>query len=103
MGKIMGPEWEGALAPYELLLRMFSAGRISGQELETIFFPLYKHDPVIWPQEIFDVLDHFFADLDEYCSDAELRRQISGIDEAQLKARADSALKGVAGIRERWR
>lgn len=45
MGKIMGPEWEGALAPYELLLRMFSAGRISGQELETIFSPFTSMTP----------------------------------------------------------
>lgn len=77
-----------AVAPYAVLLRLLIDGRVTGEEFEVVFLPLYKRDGTDWPPEIFDVLDGFFADVDAFCADPELRAEVGGIGEAELRRRA---------------
>ena len=53
-----------------MLLRLFLDGAINASELEVVFLRLFKDDTTDWPPDIFDVLDSFFADVDDYCRTA---------------------------------
>lgn len=48
--------WALVVAPYVVLLRLLIDGRVTGEEFEVVFLPLYKRDETDWPPEIFDVL-----------------------------------------------
>lgn len=62
--------WAAALQPYAILLRLFIDGVVEAPEFEVLFLRLYKNDPTNWPSNLFNILDTFFADVDEYCADA---------------------------------
>ena len=81
--------WPAALAPYALLLRLFIDDRVTGEEFEVVYLPLYKNDATSWSSEIFDVLDGFFADVDDFCADPVLRSEVVGLDEIELRRRAE--------------
>ena len=85
--------WIVALQPYAVLLRLFIDGAIDAPEFEILFLRLYKNDPADWPIELFDVLDAFFADVDEFCSDPVLGSQVAGTDADHLRERAQSAFE----------
>lgn len=82
-----------AIAPYAILLRLFIDGRITGEEFEVVFLPLFKQDATDWPPDTFDVLDSFFADVDDFCPDPALRVKVAGIDEEELRHRASVAFE----------
>lgn len=84
--------WGVAVAPYAVLMRLLIDGRVKGEEFEVVFLRLYKGDATRWPPEIFDVLDGFFADVDEFCDDPSLRAEVGGIDETELRRRAEITL-----------
>lgn len=90
--------WTSALASYVVLLRLLVDGRVTGEEFEVVFLPLYKKDTTAWPAEIFDVLDGFFADVDDFCADPDLRAEVGGIDEAELRNRAGIAYRRLADL-----
>jgi hypothetical protein len=85
--------WVAALQPYAILLRLFIDGAIEAPEFEVLFLRLYKNDPTDWPADVFQILDAFFADVDEYCADAALRARVNGIDADELRARAVRAFE----------
>ena len=78
-----------AVVPYAVLLRLLIDGRVSGEEFEVVFLPLYKKDATSWSPKIFDVLDGFFADVDDFCADPALRAEVGGMDEVELRRRAE--------------
>lgn len=82
--------WSASVAPYAVLLQLLVNNRISGDEFETLFLPLYKGDPTKWPQEIFVILDQLFYAVDDYNRDPELRD--NDVDGNELKSRASLAL-----------
>lgn len=81
-------DWAAACRPYVELLRSLIDRRLSGDQFQDAFFALYLNDSTMWPDEIFSVLDGFFADVDELTPDPELRVQTGGLDEDQLRERA---------------
>jgi hypothetical protein len=87
-----------ALAPYAVLLRLLIDGRVGGEEFEVVFLPFYKRDTTDWPPEIFDVLDGFFADVDDFCADPALRAEVGGIDEAELRQRAMATFERLSAL-----
>jgi Bacterial self-protective colicin-like immunity len=92
--------WVGPVAPYAVLLRLFADRSVTADEFEVVFLRLYKLDPTAWPPDLFEVLDSFFADVDAYCSDEELRAEVGGIDADGLRERASrtlSRLREIAG------
>jgi hypothetical protein len=43
---------------------------VEAPEFEVLFPSRYKSDSTDWPADVFDILDAFFADVDEYCADS---------------------------------
>jgi hypothetical protein len=92
--------WVSALQPYAVLLRLFVDGAITASEFEVVFLRLFKDDPTDWPPDVYDVLDSFFADVDAYCGDEELRSKVGGLDDNALRQRASDVfdrLRAIAG------
>jgi Bacterial self-protective colicin-like immunity len=52
----------------------------------------YLADPASWATAAFDILDSLFADVDGFSPDESTRAPIGGIDEAELRASAETAL-----------
>jgi hypothetical protein len=90
--------WVPAVAPYAVLLQLFIGGAMSTDEFELVFLRIYKLDPTEWSPEIFEVLDSFFADVDEYCGDDVLRKEVHGLDEQALRERARATLEGLRAL-----
>jgi Bacterial self-protective colicin-like immunity len=90
--------WIPALQPYAILLRLFIDGVVEAPEFEVLFLRLYKSDRTDWPEDIFSILDAFFADVDEYCADAALRARVNGIDAGELRARAVRAFQRLKAL-----
>jgi hypothetical protein len=97
-GEVWWSCWVAAVAPYAVLLRLLIDGRVTGEEFEVVFLPLYKNDATSWPPEIFDVLDGFFGDVDDFCANPDLRAEVGGIDEAELRRRAETAFGRLAKL-----
>ena len=92
--------WVSALQSYAVLLRLFVDGAVNANEFEVVFLRLYKDDPTDWPRDVYEVLDAFFADVDAFCGDEELRSKVGGLDEDALRQRASHAfdrLRAIAG------
>ncbi len=85
--------WVGSVAPYAVLLRLFVDGRMTAAEFELVFLRLYKVDSTPWPSELFGVLDGLFGDVDAYCVDDEVRREVGGLDADELRHRAANTLR----------
>jgi hypothetical protein len=90
--------WVAAVVPYAVLLRLLVDARVTGEEFEVVFLPLYKRDTTDWPSEIFDVLDGFFADVDDFCADPALRAEVGGIDEPELRRRAAATFDRLSAL-----
>ena len=90
--------WPPAVAPYAILLRWLIDGRVSGEEFEVVFLPLYKQDRTQWPPDTFEALDAFFADVDDFCPDPDLRAEVGGIDEDELRQRAARAFERLSTL-----
>jgi hypothetical protein len=81
-----------------VLLQQFLDDRVTANEFKGIFLRLYKLDPTAWPADIFDVLDRLFADVDDYCSDSELRAKVGGLDAEELRERARNAFERLGDL-----
>lgn len=90
--------WVAAVVPYAVLLRLMIDGRVTGEEFEVVFLPLYKKDGTSWSPEIFDVLDGFFAAVDDFCPNPVLRAEVGGLDESELRRRAQIAYQRLAEL-----
>jgi hypothetical protein len=90
--------WMPAVAPYAILLRLFIDGRMGADEFEVLFLRLYKLDPTDWSPELFEILDRFFADVDDFCGDDSIRQEVQGLDEATLRNRAGETIDALARI-----
>lgn len=85
--------WVATVVPYAVLISLLVDGRVTGEEFEVVFFTLYKNDSTSWSPEIFDVLDGFFADVDDFCADPMLLTETGGMDEVELRRRAETTLR----------
>lgn len=81
-------DWAAPCRPYVELLRTLIDRQLSGDEFQDAFFALYLNDSTMWPDQIFSVLDGFFADVDDFTPDPDLRIRTGGLDEEQLRERA---------------
>ncbi|MGA8788852.1 MAG: colicin immunity domain-containing protein [Paenarthrobacter sp.] len=82
--------WDSSVAPYAVLLRLLVDDRITADEFEALFLPLYKGDSTKWPEEIYEILDQLFYAVDDYNRDPALRD--NDVDEKELTSRATLAL-----------
>lgn len=79
--------------PYVELIRTFVDRQISADEFEARYLALFKAETGRFADEnVFDVLDSLFADVDAYVADPALRDSPEDLDEEQLHTCAVDAL-----------
>jgi Bacterial self-protective colicin-like immunity len=82
-----------ALRKYRVLIAKFASGAMTADAFETKYLALYKAEPTIWPQEVYEILDALFFDVDDYVGDPELRARAGGMDGVELRNRAEQTLR----------
>jgi hypothetical protein len=90
--------WVSDVVPYALLIRLFRDEAMTADEFEILYLRLFKSDSTDWPDQIFDVLDGLFADVDSYCADDQLREKVHGLDSVDLRQKADLALAALTEL-----
>lgn len=80
------------LEQYILLITQFVAGDITPSQFEVSYMNLFKNEEKELPEDIYDVLNGLFSDVDAYCGDLELRDD-EDLDEEQLLSSAKEALR----------
>ena len=80
------------IAKYILLITQLVTGEITVSQFETSYLEMFKNESGILPEDVYDVLNNLFLDVDAYCGDAELRDD-EDLDDDGLVASAKEALK----------
>ena len=80
------------IARYILLLTQFVTGKITAAQFEHAFLKMFKEETEIFPEDIYEVLNKLFLDVDAYCGDPSLRDE-EDLDDEKLLAGAKEALK----------
>lgn len=75
------------LEPYLELLASFLTGSVNTPAFEGRYLDLFKQDEVIRPEEVFEVLDSLFSDVDAYSPEPD----DDEIGDEQLRQRATQA------------
>lgn len=83
-------QWPPQLAGYAIVLRAFIEGRMTGNEFETLFLSV-EDDDNVHPRAVFGVLEGLFGHVDDYCPDDDIRRDVGGIDQEELRGAAREA------------
>ena len=79
------------LEQYILLITQFVAGDITASQFEVSYLEMFKNESRELPEDIYNVLNGLFSDVDVYCGDSELRDDDLGDEELLSSAR--NALK----------
>ena len=80
------------IAKYILLITQFVTGEITASQFETTYLEMFKNETDILPEDVYDVLNNLFLDVDAYCGDPELRDD-EDLDDEDLVSSAKEALK----------
>lgn len=80
------------LEPYRVILEPFVRGEITADEFEARYFPMYADDPRMCSDEVFDIVDRFFSDVDAYVSDPSLRDSPEDLGPEELRELARTLL-----------
>ncbi|MGH2700760.1 MAG: colicin immunity domain-containing protein [Actinomycetota bacterium] len=73
-------------------MEAFVQDRLRPSEFESLYLRLFKNDPTMWPQEVFDILNGLFTDVDAYTPDPSLRGP-NDLDQDQLRDRTREAME----------
>jgi hypothetical protein len=73
------------LSDYFLLMEAFHSGKVTAEIFEKKYLALFKADQRLFPEEIFNVLNRLFSDVDVFVANPEIRGQ-DDLDEQQLLA-----------------
>ena len=84
------------LAEYVALIGRFVEGAIDGGTFQSEYFAMFKKDPAMRPEDVFQVLDSLSAAADGFVADPKLRDE-GDLDERQLREKAASALRKLKG------
>jgi len=71
------------LNAYFELLESFQSGRIGAERFEVDYLALFKADQRRFPDEVFEILNKLFSDVDMFVSDPEIRGA-GDLDQNQL-------------------
>ena len=80
---------------YILLLTQFVNSEIAASEFDTLYLEQFKKETETFPEEIYDILNNLFSDVDAYCEDPDLRDD-EDLDEDELLISAKKALEELA-------
>lgn len=78
------------LESYFELLKSFHVGETTADQFEARYLALFKTDQRLFPNEIFNVLNQLFSDVDVFVADPKIRGN-DDLDEQQLRACAHVA------------
>jgi len=76
---------------YAVLIERFVSGEISASEFEVSYLDAFKNEDFGFDQDVYEILNFLFSDVDAYCSDPDLRDN-DDLDEEQLLNSAKKAL-----------
>ncbi len=77
---------------YILLITQFVLDEITASQFEMLYLEMFKDEMDGLPEDIYDVLNNLFSDIDAYCGDPDLRDG-EDLDDKELLASAKKALK----------
>ena len=77
---------------YIVLITQFVSGEITASQFEASYLEMFKNETETLPEDIFNVLNSLFSDVDAYCGDSDLRED-GDLTEEELLACAKKALK----------
>jgi hypothetical protein len=81
---------ERMVAKYRDLIADFVGGRVPAQNFESAYLQVFKTDKDQVPSREFDVLEKLFFAIDDYIADPELREKVGGLNDDELRARAEA-------------
>lgn len=73
------------------LIFKFVSGKMSGIEFETEYLRKFKNEQLVFGDDVYNILNELFSDVDCYCSDPTIIDS-EDIDECLLRSRAEKAL-----------
>lgn len=73
----------GDVRAYLEIMESFQSGRISAIEFESEYLDLFKADDRQFPDNVFNILNQLFSDVDMFVSDPEIRGP-GDLDQNQL-------------------
>jgi hypothetical protein len=79
------------VAKYRDLISDFVSGRLPAHSFESRYLQVFKTDTDQVPGNEFDVLEELFFAVDDYVADPELREKAGGLNDDELRTRADEA------------
>jgi hypothetical protein len=85
------------LKEYFTLMESFHSGEIAADQFEKKYLVLFKADQRLFPEEIFNVLNGLFSNVDAFVAAPEIREQ-NDLDEQQLLACSHEAYQKLAEL-----
>jgi len=82
----------GHIEGYVTNIKQFVDGEISASQFEESYSNIFKNHENLLPENVFEILNELFLDIDAYCSDPELMEE-DDIDDQELMRRAELALE----------
>ena len=77
------------VAKYRDLISDFVSNRLSAQSFESRYLEVFKTDTDQAPSSEFDLLEKLFFAVDDYVADPELRTKVGGLNDMELRDRAE--------------
>ncbi len=85
------------IQPYIDLLESFTSDQIDAPQFEKSFLELFKNDSSQFDESAYEVLDHLFYDVEDFCADPAIRDE-EDLDEAQLKTKSKKHLEELRSL-----
>jgi hypothetical protein len=80
-----------AISKYISLIQKFFVGDITVAQFEYLYLDMFKNENEELPEDVYEVLNTLFLDVDAYCEDPSLRVE-GDLDEESLRVSAKVAL-----------
>ena len=82
-----------ATAKYILLLTQYINGNITASQFEAAYLDMFKAEASKLQEDVYEVLNNLFLDVDSYCSDPVLRDDEDLDDEGLLSSAKEALTK----------
>ena len=82
-----------SLEQYISLINQLVAGELATSHFEMSYLKMFKNETREFPEDVYDVLNSLFTDVDAYCGDLELRDHDDLNDEELLSSAKDALEK----------
>ncbi len=87
-----------AAEPYEHLMDKFMSGSLPTKAFERAYIDTFTDDSTIWPEELYQILNEVFLDVDAYFPDPSFWNDLI-IGEDELRRRVARSLEALRSVR----